>query len=222
MNIPGVNHKVTLRLEDGPWRGRYSTYVEAVDERGLIVAVPMFGGTYVPLRVGDTVTVEYMDGQERMGFSTQVLARSDQRVPLLSLAYPAPGAVVRQQLRDFVRLEIGLFVQYAVIPHWSPEQKAEEEQERVYLTGRTIDISGSGAQIVTAERYPHGTRLELILDLAGHEIFMEAEVVRQSEHPVTKENCLGVRFTKVEEQDRERIVRFIFREMRARRRKGLM
>lgn len=220
MNIPGVNHKVFLRLDEGPWRGRYSTYVEALSEDGLIVAVPMFGGTYVPLRPGDIVTVEYMEGQERMGFSTQVLSRSEERVPLLALAYPAPGSVVRQQLRDFVRLDIGLFVQYAVIPSWSPE--AEEDQERVYLTGRTIDISGSGAQIVTAERYPHGTRLELILDLAGHEIYLEAEVVRQSEHPVTKEHCLGVRFTKVDEHDRERIVRFIFREMRARRRKGLM
>lgn len=220
MNIPGVSHKVTLRLEEGPWRGRYSTYVEALSEEGLVVAVPMFGGTYVPLKPGDVVTVEYMEGQERMGFSTQVLTRSEGRVPLLCLAYPAPGSVVRQQLREFVRLDISLPVQYAVISRWSAER--EEEQERVYLAGRTIDISGSGAQIVTAERYPIGTRLELVLDLAGHEIYLEAEVVRHSEHPVSKEHCLGVRFTKVEEQDRERIIRFIFREMRARRRKGLL
>ena len=91
----------------------------------------------------------------------------------------------------------------------------------------TVNISGGGALIVTGESYPPGTRLDLVLHLPDRVIPVEAEVVRHvpvavvpgSGDPV--QTRLGVRFTQIEERDREQIIRFIFAEHRRRRRKGL-
>lgn len=220
MRLPKINQKVSIRITTGPWAGRYSTYVEGLDQRVMTVAHPMYGGSNVPLPVGEEVLVEFMDGKDRLVFPTRVLGHDTQVVPILSLALPAPGEVRRHQQRDFVRLDANIPISYALLS----DEKSDEagETAKAFLRGRTMDISGSGAQIVTQEAYPVGTKLELILHLEGTDLILEAEVVRLAGQPNPREVWLGVRYTRVDERDREKIVRFIFSEQRLRRQKGLL
>lgn len=220
MRLPKINQKVSLRVLDGAWKGLYSTYVEGMDQQTFTVAHPMFGGANVPLHVGEELEVEYIDGGERLHFPTKVLGHFTQVVPILSLAMPAPGSIRRYQQRDFVRLDANLPLQYAVR---SNEPAAEgQEAEKRFQRGRTMDISGGGAQIVVAEVLPVGTRLELVLQLPDGELRLEAEVVRLAQPPAPREAWLGVRFVNLDERERQRIVRFIFSEQRSRRQKGLL
>lgn len=220
MRLPKINQKVSLRIPQGAWEGLYSTYVEGIDQGTLTVAPPMYRGVNVPLLRGEEVMVEFIEGGERLAFPTRVLGHFTQVVPILSLELPAPGSIRRHQQRDFVRLDANLPISFALLPDEEPEKG--EETERVFHRGRTMDISGSGAQIVTKEVYPVGTKVELILHLPGAEVTIEAEVVRLAEHPTPTEAWLGVRFIKLDERDRERIVRYIFSEQRSRRQKGLL
>lgn len=220
MRLPKINQKIALRIPTGSWEGLYSTYVEAFDQRSLTVAEPMYGGGTIPLLVGDEVMIEFVDGGERLAFNTQVVRRLTQVVPLVALALPAPGSIHRHQQRDFVRLEANVPLSYAPVPVSSPEEK--EVPVRQYLRGRTMDISGSGAQIVVGEPYPLGTELDLLLKLPEGEVRLQAQVVRLVQQLKGREVWLGVRYTAVGERDRERIVRFIFSEQRFRRQKGLL
>lgn len=224
MNLPRINQKMWLRVTSGPWKGHYPTYVEGIDPHGITVAVPMFGGSYVPVGVDDVVSLDFLEGGERLGFQAQVLQRIEGSVPLLILSQPSPGSVMRQQLRDFVRLDITLPVSYAIVPNERPTVKLEQQpkEPKRFLMGRTIDLSGGGAQMITGEPHPIGTKLELILELDETTLQINAEVVRKADHPGTREVCLGVHFIDLCDRDRERIVRFIFQEQRERRRKGLL
>lgn len=221
MRLPKINQKVSVRILTGSWQGLYSTYVEGVDQTALTIAQPMYGGVHIPLLVGEEVTVEFIDGGERLAFSSHVLGHFTQVVPIVSLMLPAPGSVRRHQQRDFVRVDVNLPLRYRLVPAKPPESD-EEKGEAPYHEGRTLDISGSGAQVVAHEPYSVGTRLDLLLTLPGDSLVIEAEVIRVAESSNPREAWLGVRFTRVDERDRERIVRYIFAEQRFRRQKGLL
>lgn len=220
MRLPKINQKVSLRVLQGSWEGLYSTYVEGMDQGALTVAHPMYGGETVPLMVGEEVLIEFVDGGERLLFPSRVLGHFTQVVAILSLSLPVPGLIRRHQQRDFVRLDSNLSLRYALIPERAPEEG--EVEPPVFHVGRTLDVSGSGAQIVTHEAYPNGARLQLVLEMPGGAVPLEAVVVRIAHRPSPREVWLGVRFTRVEERDRERIVRYIFSEQRFRRQKGLL
>ncbi|BAD40471.1 conserved hypothetical protein related to flagellar biosynthesis [Symbiobacterium thermophilum IAM 14863] len=221
LRLPTINQQLTIYIPTGWWKGRYSTYLEALEDSTIRVAHPMFGSALIPLMPGDEVMVEYVYNGERVGFAAQVLQRVTEETPALILTRPGPGDIRRQQLRNFVRLDISLPIEYA------PGGRKAGEEEPELLPGRTVNISGGGALIVTGESYPPGTRLDLVLHLPDRVIPVEAEVVRHvpvavvpgSGDPV--QTRLGVRFTQIEERDREQIIRFIFAEHRRRRRKGL-
>lgn len=218
MRLPKINQKVSLRIPRGSWEGLYPTYVEGIGPQALTVAYPTYGGANVPLTIGEEVLLEFIDGGERLAFPTHVTGRYTQVVPILSLALPAPGTIRRHQQRDFVRLEATLPISFAVLPE-NPDEKGTE---KLFLRGRTMDISGNGAQIASAVAYPAGTRLELILELPDGDVRIEALVVRLAQQPTPKEVWLGVRFVRVDDRDRERIIRYIFTEQRSRRQKGLL
>lgn len=222
MRLPTLNQHLTIYIPNGAWKGRYASYLEALEDSTIRVAHPMYGSALIPVMPGDEIMVEYVYQGQRVSFPAWVLERTREDPPALVLTRPASGDIRRQQLRSFVRLDVSLPIEYAV-----SGQKSEGEQAQL-LPGRTVDISGGGALIVTREPYAPGTRLDLLLHLPDRVIPAEAEVVRQHPVPVvpgsgeTAEPRLGVRFTQIEERDREHIIRFIFTEYRKRRQKGLV
>lgn len=225
LRLPKINQKAFLRLRSGPWAGLYPTYVEGLDATSISVAQPMFGADLVPLPIDEEVVVEWVDAGERFAFPCQVIGRTMQVVPIVMLTLPQPGMVKRHQQRDFVRLDATLPVVYARLPELESTGSTtadEEPQALQYLGSRTLDISGNGAQIVTHQVLPIGSKLVLKLDLQGEELEIGAEVVRLADQQGSNEAWLGVRFTELSERDRERIVRFIFNEQRTRRQKGLL
>jgi len=196
--------------------------MEALEDTGIRVAHPMFGSALIPVMPGDEVVVEYLQDGERVGFPAQVLQRVEEATPALILTKPEPGDIRRQQLRSFFRLDVSLPIEYM-----PSGRKLPGQEEPDLLRGRTVNISGGGAQIITGESYPIGTRLDVVLHLPDRLIPAEVEVVRHVAVPVvpgsgeSAEPRMGVRFTQIDERDREQIVRFIFAEHRRRRRKGL-
>ncbi|MEW8977254.1 MAG: PilZ domain-containing protein [Symbiobacterium sp.] len=219
MRLPVINERVTIYVPQGIWKGRYPTYLEAVDEQTLRVAHPMYRSALLPVMPGDEVVVEYLEGGERVGFEATVLERSSGDMPTLVLTRPEPGAIRRLQLRNFVRLDVSLPVDYA--PSGTRRPASEGEGEAELKSGRVVNLSGGGAQLLVEEEFPVGARLDLVLHLPDRVIPAEAEVVRHITEPHAPPR-LGVRFTAIEERDRERIVRYIFAEQRQRRRKGLL
>ena len=217
MRLPAINQRVTIYIPQGSWKGRYSTYMEALDEATVRVAHPMFGSALVPLMPGDQVVVEYLESGGRIGFEATVVQRTGDQIPGLILTRPKPEEIRRLQLRDFVRLDVSLPLEY--VPCGA--RPSGEKGEVPLAPGRVIDLSGGGALILTDEDFQVGARLDLVLHLPKRLIPAEAEVVRRVtdvEGPIR----LGVRFTAIDERDREYIVKYIFAEQRRRRKLGLV
>lgn len=232
MRLPTINQRIMLRIPSGSWKGRYSAYMEAVESATIKIAHPMFGSGLVPLFPGDDVVVEYLQDGERLAFDAKVVGRDLQQVAMLILTRPETKGIYRQQLRDFVRLEVNLPLEYVLSSHAQepnpdPDSNAgsklaPSQEQKPLAEGRTVDLSGGGAQIITQEAFRVGSKLDLVLHLPKQVVFAEAEVVRQIGHDTPDEFSLGVRFTAIEEREREHIVRYIFSEQRRRRQKGLI
>jgi c-di-GMP-binding flagellar brake protein YcgR len=218
LELPKINQKLEFKILYGPYAAAYSTYVDDADERYLTVVRPTVGGQPVPVAIGDTVRLEYaVKPLARLAFPARVVALEELGVPLVRLAIPDKSQVERFQQRDFVRLDAGLGLLYYIIA--TPDHSA---QPGGVFRSRTRDISGNGAQILTPEPYPAGTRLDIHLEVGDRMVHAVGEVIRQVEQQGLREHWLGVRFVGLDERDRDVIIRYIFNEQRVRRRRGLL
>lgn len=217
--LPKPNQKIEIKVLFGNHAGAYPSYVEEIDNRSILVAHPIKAGHPIPLGPGHAVRIEYVATGAKITFNTRVLAVQGGDVPLIRVAIPDRSEVERKQLRDFVRQEVALSLSYKVI--FAPD---EEENPRPDVThrSRTMDISGSGAQILCSEEYQKGTHLDIIFDLGGTVLRLVGEVIRVFQANEDKSCWTAVRFLRVPEKDRDVIIRFIFNLQREMRKKGLL
>jgi len=130
-----------------------------------------------------------------------------------------PNHISRIQRRDFVRLEISCPVEFEIA--------GIKEQGGIaspVFRGHTANVSGGGLLLVTDLDLPPKTTLHLAIKLPrGLLVHAMGEVVRLINEIRTKDGVkywLGIRFTGLEEKDREALVKFIFEEQRRLRREG--
>lgn len=218
--LPKPNQKIDMKILFGPHTGTYSTYVEQVDETGIVVAAPMFGGLPLRLGPGQSIRLEYSQTGARVSFSTRVLlAERAGNGSLLRVAVPDRSDVERIQLRDFVRQEATLDLTFKVLS--APDAETKPRPDTV-IRSRTRDISGSGAQILCPEAYPARTQLDLTVVVDGKPIQTLAEVIRPTLEVKDREWWVAVRFVGLQERDRDVIIRYIFNLQRDLRRRGLL
>ncbi len=207
MKIPGME-------------GFNRSQIEEVTSGGIVVSMPVSQGEVVSLPQGTAITVQFWDRYANYRFDTVVLGetRSGQ-VPVLLLRLP--DHISRIQRRDFVRLEISCPVIFEIA--------ALREQGKIaspVFTGHTANLSGGGMLLVTDLDLPPKTSLHLAVKLPGGLVVPAmGEVVRMINEIKTKDGAkywLGIRFTGLEEKDRQALVRFIFEEQRRLRREGKM
>lgn len=218
MQLPRSNQKIEIKISHGPRAGTYLSYVEQLTDRSLVVAHPMMGGNLIPLTSGDSLRVEYaLEGAARIGFATQVLGVDGGFLPTVEVALPEEDQVERFQQRDFVRLDANLSLLYYVID--SPDGVARPSG---VFRSHTRDVSGNGAQILCPEPYPSGTQLDIHLEVEGQSVHVVGEVIREVQAVSAREHWMGIRFIGLDERDRDVLIRYIFNEQRARRRRGVL
>lgn len=219
--MPKPAKQVKLYILSGAHAGAYSTYVDDVSPRGLVLAVPMAGQAPVPLPIGEMVKCEHhVPGQARISFFTTVKSRQQGVMPTVTLAIPTE--VDREQERSFVRLPATLQAVFMI------ETRPDEvEVDGAPVKSRTADVSGNGAMIWSPENLPKGTMIRLLVELTNprYRIDLMAQVVR-----TVKEEAdasvggfwLGLQYEIIPEKDREAVIRYIFNEQRDRKKRGLL
>jgi c-di-GMP-binding flagellar brake protein YcgR len=216
MELPEVNQRVYLKVLKGPFASTYSTYVEEKSDQAFAVVHPWIGSRPLPLAPGDVLRVEFgMVGYAKVAFPTSVLAMQTRGIPVLLLAVPQPKEVERYQQRDFVRIQASLPVKYGEIAH--PDQVPKS-----LGASQTRDLSGSGAQIRCDKVYLPGNLMHVELVVSGRSVRCVGEVIRTVEEMREGQVWVGIRFLRLVENDRERMIRFIFQEQSERRRRGLL
>ncbi|HHU33173.1 MAG: flagellar brake protein [Zhaonellaceae bacterium] len=210
-----VNQKVEINVEDHDVS--YKSSVQAVDENSFAIAIPYHKGEPLILRSGDTIIVKLFTAKERFIFSSKVIKRKQDQIPLYVLAYPEK--VYRMQVREYVRVEVNLDVNYQVI---TEEQRKNDEFFNPTTKALSIDLSGGGILLAIDEKLPEGQPLYLEFTIKykkGEKLIQTfGRVVRCRPAEGTKKNLAGIRFEGLDERVRDVLIEFLFERMRLQRR----
>jgi len=85
-------------------------------------------------------------------------------------------------------------------------------------TAHSVDISGGGLQLISTRKLVEGDHLVIVLRLEGTKLLTQGVVVRSSKHKEGSQFIyrVGVKFIDLPEKVRERIVQYVFEQMRHR------
>lgn len=210
-----VNQKIEISIEDKPIR--YKSIIQIVSKDKFAVGIPTHKGEPLILRAGDLVNIKLNSQNEHYIFTTTVLDRIKDQIPLYVLAYPDKAE--RVQLRDFVRVKIALEVLYQVVTE-------ADITKQLFLNPTskaiTIDVSGGGVLFATEDVIPEAELLYLHIPIKikNQEITIQTfgrvkRFIKASE-PLNK-NLVGIEYEGINERDRDAIIYFLFKRLRAQR-----
>jgi c-di-GMP-binding flagellar brake protein YcgR len=219
---PVIGQTITLEISDGYFAGRYKARVQDMEKDKIFIDLPLKPGSKLPtnLPTGQTVLVQYRaaDGAQ-CSFQTEVTGRDRRQIPLLSLQKPEYSCVHRQQRREFLRVPIAVTFHLIFLD--------SETREIVNADGQGYDISGGGLSFRVKKDLPIrngdliGFRFLLPLEGKSYEIIGKARAIRIS--PVDRNGwkLVSLKYTEIQESDRQRIIQYSFKRQIEMREKGL-
>ncbi len=134
----------------------------------------------------------------------------------------------RIQRREFFRLEKLIDVDYRVLSEEESvyesadaifEKEREQVEPPVYKSGMAVDLSGGGARFVLDDAYPRETHLimRLYIEITPHRPVFEVigRVVHSERLSGKTGQCENrIEFVRIKEQQREKLIHYIFAEER--------
>lgn len=195
---------------------QYSSIIESINSDEITIAIPLSHSSPLQARVGDLLTVRLPSDGHCVEFTTSLKGIKLDNVPLYVLKYPAE--IKRVQLRQFVRLDVLLNVQYCTLP--------VTDQKQQYLKATTLNISAGGMKLSVSDTVSVGQALmvkfEITVKGTIHNFEIEAVAVRVQpvEEKKGKLYHVGLEFINTTNWQRDVIYQFIFGKMAELRREG--
>jgi hypothetical protein len=149
-------------------------------------------GNPIGLLANETVSLEFTN---RRGVC-RILGTAQSTAGGSALRVDATGTIELIQRRDYVRVEAFVPVTYH-----------PDGPEGWVATAHTLDVSGNGLQITSAEGLLLGDMRRFSIELGEGEddVHAVAAAVREA-----GEDSFGMRFVEIRERDRQRLVRWVF------------
>lgn len=221
----GTKLEIEIIYPDGASSAKMVSQIEAVqDERKALIAVPMLEGIYHSLKKGTRLVAFFLVNIdiyriELYFFNAVVVKRvHDEKIPVLLVELT--GEIGKVQRREYYRTECSLDIKYSLV---KIDSEGREKPEN-YKNTITRNLSGGGVCILAKEKIHVRSMVKCMLSLKGKKISFRGKVVRVS--PYEKQGIYnyeyGITFTEIKDSNREDIIRFIFREQRRMRQKGLI
>ncbi|RAK08917.1 c-di-GMP-binding flagellar brake protein YcgR [Halanaerobium saccharolyticum] len=207
-----INQKVEIEVLTGTYQGNYLSKVADFVEAGVIITGLYREGSPLPIRLNQLVNVYYTTDRAAYKFESKILKRTNKPIPLLLIE--ESDSVTRIQRRDYFRLDVtGTVDVYKMIEDKNYPKKLAE--------ARLQDISGGGIGIQLKKKFEKGEEILINLkNILKPKEFIKSKIVR-----IDRENNelynYGVEFLKIEEEQREEIIQWIFAYQRKSRKKGL-
>ncbi len=195
---------------------QFRTKVESKTASNLTVPLPSSEKADSILRKGEQVEVTIFTDDGLLKFTSEVIDRKTIRIPLVLISRPTKIEKIKP--RSYYRLDANLLVQYRIM-------KDEITPISEIKKGITRDISGGGVLLELKQTIQKETLLELnihltpdtIVNAIGKVTFTKVEKIKGEDV-----HLVGVTFQIINENERDKIVKFIFEQQRLMRRKGMM
>lgn len=210
---PGV--VLQVYPETGPLDEAYQAVVRSVSDAGVHLSVPRRGPETLPLAPGHRVRAfAAINGQI---FRFDCTVKMTEQSPQQAVVLAPPEEASNAERREFFRL----------ITRVTPRYAARVDHDLVELqpiSATILDISGGGLQVQTREWVPTGSLIRLIFVLDDDPLELDVQAVALSVlRPERQQHYrVHLRFVDVSRADVERVVRHVFRQQVAMRRKGAL
>ncbi len=219
MRIPNLlktGDRVEIEHHGPKTRRIYASRVQDLDEERVTLSAPRQEGAIVPLHVGDRIGVVTKVGGESYRFTTEVLERRGQPLPVFVVQ--RQEWVTRYQRREFYRVDVGIQARY------EPFRVGGRAPKTLTRTGEIVNLSGAGCRVRSTRligrvRY---FAVEFLLPGQPGEIRAICEIVARSGARGGSRGRaeFAGRFLEIDRASRERVVRFVMAQDRRRIRKA--
>jgi len=204
-----INQKVKIALNTD--NDFMDSLIQELSGKTLSVTIPARKDEPLILRNGDIVSVRFFVYDAAYSFTASVLGHTkSNNVPLVVISRPT--AFKRLQRRDYVRIPVTKPILFTV-----PCTQAADSKTSSYK-GTVIDISGGGIKIFSSSVLSEGDKVEIefmLSDAPQEKMCLQGTVV-WAERDMSSKKRFGIRFTDIHENQREKIISYIFSKMRQR------
>lgn len=222
--------KIETRLSVDPDKKpeKYASQVldEAPEDR-IYAAMPMKGGTVVPLSVGQRLKATFYTSTGLQRCEVVVTGRC-RKEGFFLMEIDQVTTLQKVQRREFFRLESRKHMKYRIIEGEELEMiragnaYCADVQDISWKDAVMLDLSGGGIRFVSSHKEEKGSFVEVQFDIECDEqveiVYVYAELLRSERNP--NNNAIydqRVTFWKLDNGMREKIIHHIFSEQRKRR-----
>ncbi len=207
-----INQLIDIELEVVGEEGNisYESFPSRIEDKTpdyLAIAFPFKNGYPLPIHTGEVICLRFI--QDDKAYVCEVKVVSKQTSPVALLKVTMPEKIVHIQKRNWVRLPYNTSVNYRM-----HDYKVDFSQ------ATSLDISGGGILLQTKHPLDINDLLDIEFCLENILIATVGKVVRCIE--AEKSYRIAIKFEKIMEKDRDKIVGFIFRKQREFIKKGLV
>ncbi len=215
--LPDIGDKLQLYdLSRSKGKTTISQMLDIIDDKTYIISGPLENKNLVPLYKNNILEVAYFK-KDRGKFFFQATISEVKNKGFYKVKIKRTTRIKKVQQRNYFRLSCNITVTKDHVLKESSEERAIKEE------CVTENISGGGIGILCNYSHAIGDLVNVRIDSDGIVLNTSGEVVR-----ILKSNnheykySIGVKFLEMDDSAREEIIKFIFRQQRKLRKKGLM
>ena len=195
---------VSLPSRHNDW---YASSVQDINKKEIYIAIPIKETRTLLLFSNDQVDITFTADQARYLFTTEVIKRIQDNIPMYVLKRPAKYQ--RIQLREFVRVPLTLPVEYKLLK--------EHKEDRAVAQASSLDLSAGGMRFFAPDNLLKDDRMILEFTLpikdAPEYFKIAGVVVRVWDDEERKTHQVAVRFVNVTKKQVDSITGYLFSVM---------
>lgn len=204
--------KITTKSE----RTYPSQILDIINEGNYLISGPIWQNQIIPMHKGEKIKISYVvKNKGRYAFDALVIRREYKNIYILEIQ--KISNIKKYQMRRYYRFNISI----PVIKEFVLKIKAEEEI--LIEECKTKDISGSGFRLYSNYKHDVGDIVRCKFNIEENPIGIKGKVVRiEKVDTFDYKYSLGIDFIDISEQNRDIIIKFIFKKERILIEKGLI
>lgn len=193
-----------------------SQVLDITPEGNFVISGPIWQNQIIPIHKGEKIKISYIvKDKGRYAFEAIVTRREYENI--YNLEVQQKSNIKKYQMRRYYRFETSIPVakEYMI--------KSKRHEEVIVEQCKTKDISGSGIKLYSNYKHNIGDIVRCIFEIDGQVINVKGKVLRVEEIDTFDYiYSLGIDFIDISEENRDIIIKFIFREERILIEKGLI
>lgn len=203
-HIPQLGSRIELHVASYIYSSQIS---DIIDNDNFLILGPIKYGRIVDIPENSEVKISFTIKDKGRCWFKGIVDRV-YKSKIYKLQIKKIQEIVKLQQREYYRLRKIIDVDITV-------------NESKYFKTFAEDISGKGIKIVTRENFSIGDSLELKLTLSDETVQLTGKIVRTEIDYKLGNNIYGVCFESIDRETKDKIIKYIFKEQRKLRKKGM-